>query len=116
PADTALDDVTASVGFFVKGLRSANLGFLVRLSRDHRLNAVITQPVEDSWHPIGLVASQLVGTATRPTYWLRNLNRFHEFFEGTGLVNLTRGDLEVQRHAVAIAEQVNFGAETASGT
>jgi hypothetical protein len=47
---------------------------------------------------------------------LRNLDGFHDLFEYRGFVNLTGRDFKVQRHPVAIAQQVNFRTQAPSGT
>ena len=116
PTHTTLDDVASLICFFVEGLWSTDFGFLIDLLWDHRLNPMVSQPGKNPWHSICLVGCQLVGATAWPSFGLRDLDRFHEFFEGLGFVNLSCGDFEIQRHAVAIAEQVYFGAQTASGT
>ena len=67
-------------------------------------------------HSVSLVRGQFVGAPARSPLRLRDLDGLHDFLEGMGLVNLASRDFGVQRHSVAIADQVNLGAKTASGT
>ena len=65
---------------------------------------------------IGLVRGQFFGSPARASLWLGDLHRLHYFLEGVSLMDLAGRDLRMQRHPVAIAEQMNLGAKTASGT
>lgn len=76
---------------------------------------MLSQPGKNPTHPISLVGSELVGPTTRVPVRLRNLHSFHDLREDMSFVNLAGSDLRVQRHAVAIADEMDLGAETASG-
>jgi hypothetical protein len=116
PPHATFDDVAAAVSVSVERFGSSGAISFVGFLRDHRLNSTIAQPVENPVRPIGLVRSQFVGSPARAPAGLGNFHGFHGFLEGLGLVNLAGRDLGVQRHAVAVADQMDLGSKTAPGT
>ena len=114
PADALLDHRPTLVRLPVK-LDPAIVGPLVLATRDDGLDPVPPQPKADALIAVALVTGQLHRPATRPPALLRDADQVQDALALGGLVTLPAGDLGGQRQAVAVADQVDFRAETAAG-
>jgi hypothetical protein len=91
----AFDYVAAAVSVLVERFGSAWSMAFVGFSRDHRLNSMIAQPVENPVHSIRLVRCQFVGASAWTPLRLWDFHGFHDFLEGMSFVNLAGRDFGV---------------------
>jgi hypothetical protein len=109
PADQAFDHVAAPVCGWIKLDRSG--GSMVAVpGGNHRMNAELQQIVVKPIGAIRHVARQF----QLPSEWLSVVVELafvgaeQQRFQGSGFMHLAGGEMEVQRMAMRIAQQVNF--------
>jgi len=90
-------------------------GQLIAALRDDRFNAVGAQPMSDAGHAIGFVRSQSAWSAQGAAFGTLQPNLVHEDFKAGGLVLLSRREMNRQGNALAVGENMQFGAKPASG-
>jgi len=115
PADALLDDAPPAIRLFVE-LQGSTVMIrpLILSLRDHCADPVITSPLANARIAVPLIPSQALRAHSRATQWLRDLNLVHRRFEAGGVVDLTSGYLCRDRKALAVSNQVEFAAESAS--
>ena len=112
PRDAPLDDVPESIGLAVEVPAPAATALLVGPLRDHGLNLAAMEPVADVAVAVAPVSDQALGAPSSSAAGARNPNRLHQRLEADRLVALARADVDRQRQAVAVRDEVKFGAET----
>jgi len=111
PAHGPLDDVAPPVG----GLVEVLVAWLIVPRGDHRVDVPPLQPVAHPGIAVPLVPRPLL----RPAFLAllrRPLGTVHDLREALGLVALTGGHPHGQDDALAVTDQVRFGAKAAPRT
>ena len=114
PADESFHDVSLSVCLAVEVNRTG-VAVFIALGGDHRLNAPVEQVLVNPIGPISFVAGQLDGKHQGTTIVVHNLRSFQQLDQPLRLMRLAGRQVKVQRMAVAIAEQMNFGRKAPAG-
>src|SRR5438309_9389497 len=114
PADALLDHAPAAVGHAVEPDRRVVAGLLVVLVRDDRLDLLPAQPVADALHAVALVAGQLAGLVTPPAFLAAASDQGRDGvaddrLRPRRLVDLPGGELDGQRGAATVGDQVELG-------
>lgn len=116
PANQALDDVAPPVRPAVEFHRPDSVGVRL-LGRNHRTDAQMQQVFVDPVRTIPFVAAQ----GHRPRQRLAcpveqaGIGAFKQGLQGSGLVVLSRREVEMQGMPPAVAEDVDFGGKTPAG-
>ena len=112
PANESFDDVSFAVRVWVECDRPG-VAIFVPLGRNDWRDALRQQILVDPVGAEALVASQADG-AQRLVFLLAADDRsFEQRFQGLRLVRLPGGDVDMERVAVPIAEQMDFGRKPA---
>lgn len=83
PSDALLDHAPAPVGRTVEPHASVMLGAFVVFVRNHRANAVLTQPPSNSRNAVGFVTRGGARSGARTPYRLRDGERIQERFDAS---------------------------------
>ena len=116
PTDTLLDDVAPAVGVFVEARASIVPGMFVVAVGDDRSDAPRSQPGAKVFGTVPLVSGQRIGTPARRSAALRNAHGVDDGFGAGGFVDLPRREDGDQRHALAVGDKMDLGAEPALAT
>ena len=108
PTHHPLDDVPLPVRLLIE----VRVRRLVLASRDDRADVALPQPVSYTRVAVTLVAASRLGPA-RATRLAGTTGTNHDRFEGPRIVFLTGTDLDGQKRARRVADQMNLGAESA---
>ena len=115
PADAAFDNASTPVCVAVKVQRSpAVVALLVAALGDDGGDRMASEPRPDALETVPLVAGQTLGPTAGSAQGLWNPHRVHQELELGGFVRLPRRDLDGQRQASAVSNQVEFAPESAA--
>jgi hypothetical protein len=92
------------------------VSFFIVALRDDRLYSSLAQPTANAGDTVGFVSSQFPWPRARSSPVLGDAHLFHQLLEADGFMALSGAQQGSQRQSVAITHQVQFRAETASGT
>jgi len=113
PAKQPLDDVAVAVRFAVEFHRPA-VPILVGLRGNDGSDALTQQVFIDPVGAEAFVASQVDGAQRLAFLFAANDRSGEQRFQGLRLVRLPGGDVDVERMAVSVAEQMDFCRKPAS--
>lgn len=115
PSDQPLDDVASVVGFAIE-IGMVDIIRLLSLFRNHRLDTFRSQLADDGCRAVGFVTRQGFRLDEVLQRLVVEFRHGPQLLEQLSLVRLPGAQLNAQRMALAVTDDVDFRGESSAGT